>query len=325
MSRRKAPVFAIPAADRDRLSKALGDTPAIMVKWFFQHRGLPQYLGASKETITDRFLGHIGTEELSLDDAYDAVRQFYEYGAKEVRLYQVDPSHLRRVPGDLREARIERLGHARIRRQPIATIVNYSHFQDGLLRISFSEKHEDLVLDVPREQFIWRPRTAIVVAHGSAKTGDLDVALDRPGRRHPHGVSAMSYYDYHLGRISDLLGTQLTPVDLRRLIERLEKGELASLSRSEGKSDTSRIRFVASGGIDVRQDPLYGKFVDERRTADAAALEWKPGPSGEEDEPPRIARIVKTKIEVRTSAVHFVQGTLEHEAEYVIEMVRANA
>src|SRR5712691_4324291 len=62
------------------------------------------------------------------------------------------------------------------------------------------------------------------------------------------------------------------------------------------------------------QTRCMGKFVG-RRMADAAALEWLPGKSG----------TLPDCAAVRASAVHFVQGTLQHEALYVLEMVRATA
>lgn len=48
-------------------------------------------------------------------------------------------------------------------------------------------------------------------------------------------------------------------------------------------------------------------------------------PGGPDTSSDRLRRPVRTKIEVRTSAVHFVQTTLEEEATYVMEMIRAHA
>ena len=325
MKRRKDATFTIPPTDRERLSRALADTPAIMLKWFLQYQGLPQYLGASKETITDRFLQHIEREEMTLEAAYDAVREFYEFGAKEVRLYDVEPNALTHIPHELRGSRITTLADARVRRQPATTATNYSYLKGERLRFSFSERHEDLVLDPIQEEVIRKPRTNVIVFDGHSEGGQAYIALDPPRRRHPHGVSTLSFYEYHLGRVQEFIGAELVPVDLRSCIARLEASELADLTRSEGKSDRCRIRFVANTGPDVRQDELYDAFVGQRRTADAATLVWRAEESMDSLGQPRLQRPVKTRIEVRTSAVHFVQGTLEHEADYVMEMIRTNA
>jgi hypothetical protein len=309
----------VPAADRDRLSRGLEDTPAVMVKWYLQRRGLPQYLGASKATINDRYLGHIARGELSLDDAYDGVREFYEFGAKEVRLFSAPAASIAHLPAALAEARVAALSQARIRRQPIATIANYSYLANGRLRFSFSEKHEDIILDRDAEEIVYRPRTNLVVVDGRAATGELYVALDPPRRRHPHGRGALDFYQYHLGRVTELLGVAPEALDLRHCIGQLEAADICEISSTEGKSDGCRVRFVANTTGDVRQDHAYQQFLGQRRTADSATVTWRPQPSNG-----RLTRPVKTKVEVRTSAVHFVQGTLEDEAAYVMEMIRAN-
>lgn len=109
-------------------------------------------------------------------------------------------------------------------------------------------------------------------------------------------------------------------LDLRRCIARLEAADICDISSTEGKTDGCRVRFVANTAGDVRQDHAYQQFLGQRRTADSATITWRPQPSNG-----RLTRAVKTKVAVHTSVVHFVQGTLEEEAAYVMEMIRAYA
>jgi hypothetical protein len=324
MRRAKAASFVIPSDDRARLKRGLLDLPAIMVKWYLQEKGLPQYLGASKESITDRFLGHIEREEMSLDSAYDAVREFAEFGAKEIWLFNADHKALSRIPAALKGHRVEHLHDARIRRQPGAPTANYAYLDASRLRLSFSEKHEDVGISQDGLSVIRRPETRVIVFEGDRATGQSYIAFDPPLRFHPHGA-ALDYYRHHLDSINRYLGTSLVPVDLRECIAKLETSELICVSRTEGKSQQLRVRLVADTVSDLRGNDLYRKFATDRQTADSATLSWLSEKSIDKEGRLRIARQVKTKVEAKTASVRFVQSTLEPEARYVIEQVRSNA
>jgi hypothetical protein len=83
---------------------------------------------------------------------------------------------------------------------------------------------------------------------------------------------------------------------------------------------------VTALGEDVRKDRMYAKYAGERVAHGTVTVQWLPEfTQDKQTGVPRLRRKVKTKVDLRTSSVHFMQGTLEHEAEYILERVRALA
>jgi hypothetical protein len=307
----------MPESRAQRREAGLRVASAVQLKQYLRYQGLAAGMNDTKNQVIQRVLGYVSEGQLTEEDVDKALVEFLEYRNKRVHLYTVDPTRLRRLDHSRFTREIRSWAEANIVAAPASPRENYSFITPERVRVNFTETHRQPVVDLFAERVSWQNVGKVIVLEANRQTGFVSLSFDPPGRLHPHGHTALDYFNYYEGRAAALLGAQLQPFDLQKALRALEAGDLIRIPQRRGSGLDGSVEIVAAGA-DVRQMQAFQATEPLIAVRDNGRYVWVA-------RPPDLLREVPTNIEARSSMIRFTKDSLLQEVQYVLAQVQAHS
>jgi len=317
---------------RSAITIALQDGNGTMAKRYLEMRGVTRGAGDSIPELVDRIIGHLESGSLAPSVGWDLVREISEFGDKRIYLYHGDGRALRRVEASTFGSRlVASLGVARVAVLPQAPTMNYAYFGDGHVRVSYSETHLRVRANRAVRGYLETPSTCVCVVDADTQSGFVYVALDTPGDEHPHGSTALSYFDHYLRDVAPtILGCTLTPIELHAALHAMDKEKYRKVVRpavifGDGKGGMG-LRLSNKGRADLRDYDEYADTQNKIKLRKQARVTWlKTGGRVNLDRVSAgdsLMREINTDVQASPAMVRFARHTLSSEAAFVLRTVR---
>jgi hypothetical protein len=166
----------------------------------------------------------------------------------------------------------------------------YAEFSGSDLRIKWTEEHTEVKLDDLGEA-VRKPQKKNIILVADLAAGTAELRLDPPETFQPHQkqlgkTAADAYYDAYLAKARDVLGCEMTPVAIDRVIPNLVREEDARVVRihiDNHENQTDLVLRAKSLRADVRDQEEWRKLYNEYGhtwTWEYQMLYWLPKPSG---------------------------------------------
>lgn len=282
--------------------------------------------------LYERLAKLIDANELTPEDLQGAVLEIEENGAKRIFLQSVLNTQKIRSK-EAFEKHLKSIGFS-LSKAPNDTVynprrptLNYVYWGNPELRVKFSEAHERVDVDLETGTIQRQNVTKFVVISAEPTTGFTTIALDAPEEVHPHkdadGKSKRALYeDYYFNKAAEILGSELVPIELGGVAERLALTNPRifripyELVRTGGNC---RQRY--STRSDVRDDPAHkaaAKADGDNWIYEDISGYWIPGRSAG-----ALQRELFMQLVSRSSMLRFLADCLAAEVGYAITQVRA--
>jgi hypothetical protein len=320
------------APTKKGIEKGIRDKSIAAISSWLKAEGLP-HSANTRVQVVDRLAKLIGQDKLSEARFQEGLNSIEEASAKRIMLYEVGLEELPRLRDTTAFARhLEGLNVSvsDSRRlaptNPIRPTLVYVVHEPTQIRVKWAEGQIKTEVDLVTEQLIRTKTVKVVLLLVDTDTGFVELRFDKPELIHIHRDSkqiprSARYFSYYQERATEIVGTQLKPLELRGALRSLVE-TVPRIVRVETKDfrtgANSRVRFVAD--TDVRDDEDWKAMYDEggeQWAYDAEAVYWLPEASDN-----LLNREVFTEIDARIGRLRVEADCHEGEIAYAVSRIR---
>ncbi len=321
----------------EEIERIVGHLHTQAIQSWLRYKKYP-YSAKNTEELYKNLDKWIQNGTVPIDDLRAAALEIEEGSSKKSYLLMIDD------PSELRDKRtltswMQKKGVAFAKnpdasiRNPRKATLNYVYWDESnpgpVLRIKYSEMHEDPEVDLENDQIKWKKNPRFIIGIVDLKTGFVEIRFDKAGQRHEHKdknkqSSEQKYELYYIKRIQDLLcEVEFKKYDFTSVPEYLvQKGrELFRINREESSvSGNGKQIYSISRQYDVRD-------LDARIGADQAdgmnwitedlCGYWIAGASNGQ-----LQRDLFMRLSKRYGTVRFHRDCLSGEIDYAIRKIR---
>lgn len=316
---------------RSQIEELVGEVSIAAISSWLRTKGLP-YSAGSRVAVVDRLEGLLRQNKLSWEELQTGAIALEESSSKRVMLFRLTSEDVLALQNhrSLRDrARREWGGCADEPRvapvHPQRPVLVYLAGSNGEARGKFAETHQRLEVDLVRVRLHKVPFNRVIVFVANLATRILQVRFDTPGDIHSHldaegKPKDSEYRSFYLGKVRQLLGCSLNPVDLRPILKALCEENPRPIELVMNKVRTSHnSKMRITNRSDIRDDPDWkaahsvggGDWAHEE-----GAGEWLASSSSG-----RLSRNLFTEIDAINGTLRFLADCHEGELNYAISRI----
>jgi len=287
----------------------------------------------SRAAITELVAKQIATDQLDEGALELALIGFEEASDMRIYLYRMEegpsgkaerwlPTRLLKAGFALSKSRV----FAGEKVKPLSPV--YAHFEGGLLRVKWAERHERSKLNDRGDGVIRTPVFKRIVLIADFTNGTAELRMNPPDNIHAHEQgdrpTAEAYYKDYFDRATEILGCTLIPIDLRSVVRKLVEEQKPRLVRIHivDHTDQKNYKTKTKGPrADVRDSPGFRLAYQEYGGSwawDAQSFYWLPEPSSG-----FLNREVYSHIDADNGFIKVNADCSDKEVTHVISQIRA--
>jgi hypothetical protein len=312
---------------RAEVEKLLANASIASIRSWLKSKG-KRLSANTRERMLDRVTKLIDKGDVTFAELQDAVIGIEEAGGKYIRLYDfkenLTTAEVTANLGRMGIAVQPQRGPARL--NPAKPSVEYAIWQGNILRVKWSETHEEPSMDFEQDRVVYTPVTKIIVLIANLKSKQVQIRFDRPEKFNPHSNvpgAKDAYFSHYQGQAETILGVKFSDSELQNALKHLveDQPSLVRLHRDGHKNKRNSTFYSTAGqGADIRQDEDFQAMLAKGGKAwayEQHSFYWRPDMSKG-----TLEREVFSHVDALDSSVRVDADCWDVEVDYAIQKIR---
>jgi len=310
-----------------QVENILEDVSVASVRSWIKGKG-KKFSAGTRERMIARVAKLIDKGEITFAELEDGIIGIEEAGGKYTLLYGFKED---RTPAQV-TTELSKLGIAaapnrvRAKTTPSKPTVAYATLNGNILRVKWSETHEQPSMDFEEDKIVYIPVTKVVVLVASLKSKQVEIRFDRPEKFSPHsGVPGAknAYFDYYQKLAETILGVKLVKSELQNALKHLveDNPSLVRLHRDGHKNKrNSTFNSTAGKGADIREDEDFQAMRAKGGKTwayEEHSFYWRP-----EMSKGVLERQVFSNVDALSSSLRVDADCWDAEIDYAVQKIR---
>jgi hypothetical protein len=313
---------------RAEVEKVLANASIASIRSWLKSKG-KRLSANTRDRMLDRVTKLIDKGDVTFAELQDAIIGIEEAGGKYIRLFDFNEN---RTTAEITAA-LGKMGIAiqakRVpaKLNPAKASVEYAILKGNVLRVKWSETHEEPSMDFEADKIVYRPVTKIIVLIANLKSKHVEIRFDRPEKFNPHSNAPGAkdaYFGHYQSQAEAALGSvKLLKTELQNALKHLveDQPSLVRLHRDGHKNKgNATFHSTAGHGADIRQDEDFQAMLAKSGKTwayEEHSFYWRPDMSKE-----TLVREVFSHVNALDSSLRVDADCWDAEVDYAVQKIR---